>query len=110
MSYDYGAVRIAEDYLCAHVDEQVEEEKAALEHLLVDQHAARELCGHHQHYAEEVRGQARPRCVGNGHYGAVEEGFDDVALFLGDIDIVPERLSADTQPAALLGDYTQDLL
>ena len=35
---DNGAMRVAEDYLCTHVYQFVNEEQTALEHLLMDEH------------------------------------------------------------------------
>ena len=43
--YD-GSVRVAEDDLGAHVDELVNEEQAALEHLLMEKYRAAGLCRH----------------------------------------------------------------
>ena len=55
VAYDNGAVGVAEDDLGAHVDELVDEEQAALEHLLVYEHAALALGGDHQQNAQKVR-------------------------------------------------------
>ena len=51
---DIGTVRVAEDDLRTHVDELVHKEQAALEHLLVDEHGAFGLGGHHQNDTDQV--------------------------------------------------------
>ena len=53
-SYDVGAVWVAKNDLCAHIDEFVDEEQTAFEHLLMYEHGAFSLCRHHEHYADEV--------------------------------------------------------
>lgn len=52
VTYDDGAVRVAQDNLCSHVDEAVHKEEAAFEHFLVNEHCALCLGGHHEHDAE----------------------------------------------------------
>ena len=64
MANDDSSVGVAEYDLCAHVDEFVDEEEAALEHLLVDEHCSLGLCGYNEHDAEEVRGESRPGGIG----------------------------------------------
>ena len=104
---DRGAVRVAEDNLRPHVDELVDEEEAALEHLLVDEHGALGLGGHHEEYRKQVGGESRPRRVGDGHDGAVEEGVDAVVLLGGDVDVVAPLLEADAHAGELGGDDAQ---
>ena len=58
---------VAQKYLGAHVDEAVDKEEAALEHFLVDKHTAAALCGHNEHHAEQVGGEAGPWSVGYVH-------------------------------------------
>ena len=50
MSYNYCTVRVAKDYLCAHIYQFVNEEQTALEHLLMEQHRTTSLCGYHNKY------------------------------------------------------------
>ena len=50
VSYDYSTVGVAKNYLCAHVNELVHEEQAALKHLLVEEHGTAGLRGHHNKY------------------------------------------------------------
>ena len=49
----------------AHVDEFVDEEEAAFEHLLVEKHAALGLRGHDEQNRKEVGGEPRPGRVAN---------------------------------------------
>ena len=63
---DIGAVRVTEDDLRTHVDELVDEEQAALKHLLVDEYGTFGLRGHHQHDTDQVGREAWPRCIGYG--------------------------------------------
>lgn len=55
LTHDDGAVRVAEDDLRAHVDELVDEEETALEHLLMDKHGAAGLGGYDEEHGEQVR-------------------------------------------------------
>lgn len=56
-----AAVGVTEDDLGPHVDQLVNEEKAALEHLLVNQHSSLGLRGHHQEDRQQVGCKAGPR-------------------------------------------------
>ena len=56
MTHHYGAMRVAQDDLRAHVDEFVDEEEAAFKHLLVEKHAPFGLCGHDKENRKEVGG------------------------------------------------------
>ena len=94
---DHRPVRVAEDNLRAHVDEAVHEEQAALEHLLVDEHAALALGGHHQHHGQEVRRKAGPGGIGQGHDGTVQERVNLIAVLLRDKDVIPLLLQLDAQ-------------
>ena len=109
VAYYNGAVGVAEYNLRAHVDEAVNEEEAALEHLLVDEHAAAALCGHNEEHAQEVGGEARPWGVGDVHYRAVESGVDHIALLGGDMEVVALLLHGDAQTAEALGDDAEIL-
>ena len=92
VSDHHGAVRVAENDLRSHVDELVHEEQPALEHLLMDEHTALALGGHHKHHAQKVRCKPRPRCIRKRHDGTVKERLDDIALLLRDKNIVPPLL------------------
>jgi hypothetical protein len=70
-----GPVRVAQDDLRAHVDQFVREEQAALEHLLVDEHAAFGLGGHHQYDAQQVGSETRPWMIAHGHDATIDEGL-----------------------------------
>lgn len=59
LPHDDGAVRVAEDDLCPHVYELVDEEEAALKHLLMDEHGAARLCRHDEEHGEQVGRQTR---------------------------------------------------
>ena len=77
---DIGTMGVAEDDLRTHVDEFVDEEQAALEHLLVDEHGALGLGGYHKGNGYEVGREAWPRRVGNSHDAAVHETLYLVVL------------------------------
>ena len=61
-------MRITEDDLCAHVDELIDEEESAFEHLLVNQHGTFGLCGCNKEHAEQVRCESRPWSIADVHY------------------------------------------
>jgi hypothetical protein len=48
MANDRCAVWVAEDNLCAHINEFIDKEQAALEHLLVNEYSAFGLCCNNQ--------------------------------------------------------------
>ena len=73
MANDYSAVRIAEDDLRTHVDEFIDEEQAAFEHLLMEKHAASGLGGYHDEYREKVGCQSGPGGICQGHDGTVDK-------------------------------------
>ena len=98
---------VAEDNLGTHVDELVDEEQAALEHLLVEQHGATSLGGYHDEHAEEVGGQSRPRCISQRHDGTVDKRVYHVVLLTWDIEVVALHLYADTQSAECLRNDAQ---
>ena len=54
-----STVRIAQHYLCTHIDQTVDEEQTALEHLLMYQHRAATLRGHYEHHRQQVGRQPR---------------------------------------------------
>ena len=101
VAYDGGAVRVAEDDLRTHVDELVDEEEAALEHLLVYEHGTLCLRRHHEEYRQQVGREAGPRGVGDGHYGAVDEALDGVVLLLGNVYVVAALLEAYSEAGEL---------
>ena len=70
---DNCTVGIAEDNLCTHVDQLVDKEQAALEHLLVEQHTAPCLSSHDNQYRKQVGCQSWPGGIGECHDGAVDK-------------------------------------
>ena len=101
MAYNDGTVGIAEDDLCAHVDELVNEEQTALKHLLMEKHAASSLGGHDDEYRQKVGRQSRPRGIGQRHDCTVDERLYLVVLLTGDIEVV--TLSLDFHPQSAEG-------
>ena len=95
-------VRVAKDDLGSHVDQTVNEEQPALEHLLMDKHASPALGGDNENHAQKVWREARPRGVGDGHDRPVHEGLDNITLLLGNKDVIPSLLKLDAQPAETL--------
>src|SRR6185503_17236138 len=87
-----NAVRIAKDDLRAHVDELDDEEKAALEHLLVNEYVAFRLGSQHERHADKVRGEAGPWRIGDDHDRAVNEAFDLYVLLGRYVDVVSAEL------------------
>ena len=107
VAHDHGAVRVAEDNLRTHVDELVGEEEAALEHLLVEEHAALRLGGHHQQHRQQVGGEAGPGGVGYRHDGAVDKRLHLIVVVIGYPQIVVLLLHLHAQPAEGVGDDAQ---
>ena len=104
MAHHHGAVGVAKDNLCTHVDELVDEEQAALKHLLVDEHAALGLSGNHEQHRDEVGGETGPGGIGDGHDGTVDEGVYFITVVAGDEDVVALRLYGNTQATEDVGD------
>ena len=73
MAHHHGPVGVAEDDLGTHVDEFVNEEQAALEHFLVEEHRTAGLRGHHEQHRQQVGSEPRPRCVTQSHDGTVDK-------------------------------------
>ena len=101
---DNGPVGIAEDNLCAHVDELVHEEQAAFEHFLMDEHGAFCLCADHEQDAQQVGRQSRPGRVADGHKRAVDEALYLVVFLFGNEEVLAVCLNADAEPAEGGGD------
>ncbi|MPM90402.1 hypothetical protein SDC9_137523 [bioreactor metagenome] len=74
-------MRVAQNNLRTHIDKLIHEKQAALKHFLVYQYAAFGFGGNNQHHAQQVGGEAGPRCIGNGENRAVDKRFDGV-MFL----------------------------
>lgn len=51
------------------------------------QHASVGLSGYDEHYAEQVRTETGPRCVGKGHNGAVDESLYAVGVVFGHYNV-----------------------
>ena len=92
MTDDDSPVRVAQDNLCPHINQLVDKEQTAFEHLLMNQHTALGLGSHNQHHAQQVRSQSRPRRIGDGHDGTVDERFNLVMLLSRNVDIVATLL------------------
>src|ERR1700754_2886748 len=101
---DGCAVRIAEDDLGAHIDQLVDKEKTAFEHLLMNEHGPFGLCGYDKDDAEQVRGKPRPGIVVDGQHRTVEEGLDLIYILLGNIDIVSAKFELNAELSELVGD------
>ena len=82
---DYGSVRVAEDDLCAHVYELIDEEQARLEHLLVDEHGALCLGCYNENDREQVRRESGPRCICDSEDRTVKERLDLIVFLRRDI-------------------------
>ena len=98
-----GAVGIAEDNLCAHVDELIDEEETRLEHLLMDEHHATGLGGCDKQDGEEVGREAGPGGVGDGHDGPVDERVNLIVIVGGDIEVVAALLDGDAEATEGVG-------
>ena len=48
VAYDRSSVWVAQDNLGSHINQFINEEESALEHLLVNEHSTLGLCSHHQ--------------------------------------------------------------
>ena len=99
MAHDDGTMWVAQDNLRPHVDEFIDEEQAALEHLLVDEYRTLGLSAHDEEHAQKVGRQARPGRVGQRHERAVEEGLYLVVVVARDEDVVALLFHADAQTA-----------
>ena len=109
MAYYHSSMRVAEDNLGAHVDELIDEEQTALEHLLMEQYGAARLGGYHDEHAEQVGCQSGPRCIGQRHDGTVDKRVDYIMLLSGNIQVLTIHLHADTQSAEGLRNDAQVL-
>ena len=107
MSHDHSPVRVTENDLSAHVDELVDKEETALEHLLMDQDATSALGRHHEDDADEVRRKARPWSICHMQYRTIQEGIDHIALLLRNIDVVTATLQIHTETAESLRNHSQ---
>src|SRR5690606_22439090 len=85
-------MRIAENDWCAHVDQFIDEEQTALEHLLVDEDGASRLRNDHQRYADQVWRESGPGCVRYGEDRAVNKAFDRIAFLCRNINVVTAEL------------------
>ena len=104
VAYDDGTMGVAEDNLCAHIDESVNKEQTALEHLLVEQHRTASLCGYDDEYGEQVGSKSRPWCIGQRHDSTIDERVDNVVFLTRDEEIVAIFLDFDAQTSEGIGD------
>ena len=100
---DHSTVRIAEHYLRAHVDKPVDEEKTALEHLLMYQHRSATLRGDNEHHRQQVGGQSGPRSVGHIEYRTVEGGFYLIDILSRNVDVVTAAFESYSEPLETVG-------
>ncbi len=103
MSHYYGTVRVAENNLCAHINEFVDEEQTALKHFLMEEHRSPRLRGHHDEHREQVGSQSWPRRIGECHDGAVNEGVHLIVFLLRDVEVVVLFTDFDAQPPESVG-------
>ena len=103
-------MRVAENDLGTHLYQAVNEEKPALEHLLVDEDTAPALGCHDQQHTQEVRCESRPWGIRNSHYGTVHERVDYVALLLRNENVISPLLQIHSQSPEALRDYAEILV
>ena len=103
-------VRVAENDLGTHLYQAVNEEKPALEHLLVDEDTAPALGCHDQQHTQEVRSQTRPRSIRNRHYRAVHKRVYDITFLLGDENIIATLLQIDSDSSETFGNDAEILM
>ena len=102
-----GPVRVAEYNLGSHIDEFIDKEEAALEHLLVDKHAASGLYGCDKGYTYQVGCESWPWCVRDGEYGSVHETVYLIHFMGWDVEVVAALPYFDAQTAENLWYETQ---
>ena len=96
MAYNHGTVGVAEDDLGTHVNQFVNEEQTALEHLLVEEYTATGLGGHDDEHRQQVGCQSGPRGIGQRHDGAVDKRLYLVMSLTGDDEVVALHLDLHT--------------
>ena len=107
VSNDHRAVRIAEDNLCAHVDEFVSEEETALKHLLMEKYTSLRLRSHHDENRKEVGGKTGPRRICQCHKRTIDKRLNLIALSARDEQIVALHLNFNAESAESIGDNAQ---
>ena len=107
VAHHHSTVRVAENNLCTHIDELVDEEQSALEHLLMEEHAATCLCRHNEENRQEVGGKSWPWGIGKRHDGSIDKGIYDVVLLFRNKEVVALNLYLHTQSAESLGNDSQ---
>ena len=101
---DDGAMRVAKDDLCAHIDEFIDEKQATFKHFLVDEHRTASLRRHDEQNGEQIGRESGPGRVGKRHNGAVDERFHGVALLSRNEKIVARHLDFDAEASEGVGD------
>ena len=94
-----GSVWVAKNDLCAHINKLVDEEETALEHFLMDEHRTFGLRADHQQNAQQVRREARPRCITKCHERTIYEALYFVMLLLWNKEVPSICLDPDAQPS-----------
>ena len=90
-------MRIAKNDLRSHVDQFVDKEETAFEHLLMDQHTADSLRRHNEEDTQQVRRQSRPGSIVNRHNRAVDKRLDLIRIVCRDMDIVTDLFDRNSQ-------------
>ena len=104
MSHNHRTVRVAKNYLCAHIYQFVNEEQAALEHLLMDEHRPACLRCYHEEHRDEVGSKSRPRCIGKSHYRTVDERIDHIMRLARNNEVIAVGDNLHSQSAECVRD------
>ena len=99
MAHDDCPVRIAKDDLSTHIDQFVNEEQSALEHLLMEQHRATSLGSYDDQHRQQVWRQSRPRGISQRHDRTIDKRLYLVVSLFGDNEVVAFYLHLHTQAA-----------
>ena len=89
-------MRVTKDNLRSHVDQLIHKEQAALEHLLMDQHATDSLGGNHQEDTQQVRRKSWPGSIGYRHDRTVDKSIYFVRIMCRNMDIIAYLFDSDT--------------
>ena len=95
---------VAEDNLCAHIDELIHKEETALKHLLMNEDCPLGLCCHNEEDAQQVWRQSWPRRIGYGEDRTIHKGLYLVALSGGYDEVIASLYDLDAELAKHLRD------